>query len=117
MKIIYKIHKYYPDTNQISVSFCNLKSREPIDSYKSQGVNCDNLDMFDVESFSESLINQSGLRRVEKQENELDTLSAWMENKNTRAVILDPNALDLGFSWYQEPSGKIWWTLVLGGQT
>ena len=34
--------------------------------------------MFDVESFSESLINQSGLRRVEKQENELDTL-----NENT----------------------------------
>ena len=49
-------------------------------------------------------------------ENELDTLSAWMENKNTRAVILDPNALDLGFSWYQESSGKIWWTLVVGGQ-
>ena len=49
-------------------------------------------------------------------ENELDTLSAWMENKNTRAVILDPNALELGFSWYQEPSGKIWWTLVVGGQ-
>ena len=48
-------------------------------------------------------------------ENELDTLSAWMGNKNTRAVILDPNALDLGFSWYQEPSGKIWWTLVIGG--
>jgi len=40
-----------------------------------KGVNCDNLDMFDVESFSESLINQSGLRRVEKQENKLDTLS------------------------------------------
>jgi hypothetical protein len=38
-----------------------------------------------------------------------------MGNKNTRAVILDPNALDLGFSWYQEPSGKIWWTLVIGG--
>ena len=48
-------------------------------------------------------------------ESELDTLSAWMGNKNTRAVILDPNALDLGFSWYQEPSGKIWWTLVIGG--
>jgi len=50
-------------------------------------------------------------------ENELDTLSAWMENKNTRAVILDPKALELGFSWYQEPSGKIWWTLVVGGKT
>jgi uncharacterized protein YkwD len=48
-------------------------------------------------------------------ENELDTLSAWMGNKNTRDVILDPNALELGFSWYQEPSGKIWWTLVIGG--
>ena len=50
-------------------------------------------------------------------ENELDTLSAWMENKNTRAVIFDPNALELGFSWYQEPSGKIWWTMVMGGRT
>ena len=50
-------------------------------------------------------------------ENEMDTLSAWMQNKNTRAVILDPNALELGFSWFQEPSGKIWWTLVLGGKT
>ena len=50
-------------------------------------------------------------------ENELDTLSAWMESKNTRAVILDPKALELGFSWYQEPSGKIWWTLVVGGKT
>ena len=50
-------------------------------------------------------------------ENELDTLSAWMENENTRDVIFDPNALDLGFSWYQEPSGKIWWTMVIGGRT
>ena len=50
-------------------------------------------------------------------ENELDTLAAWMENKNTRAVILDPKALELGFSWYQEHSGKIWWTLVVGGKT
>jgi uncharacterized protein YkwD len=50
-------------------------------------------------------------------ENELDTLSAWMENKNTRSVIFDPNALELGFSWYQEPSGKIWWTMVMGGRT
>jgi len=75
MKIIYKILDYYPENNHISVKFCNLKSREPIDSYRSQGVNCDNLDMFDVESFSESLVNQNGLRRVERQENELDILS------------------------------------------
>ena len=30
-------------------------------------------------------------------------------------VIVDPAAKDVGFAWYQEPSGKIWWTLVTGG--
>ena len=28
--------------------------------------------------------------------------------------VLDPKAVNMGFSWYQEPSGKIWWTLVTG---
>ena len=48
-------------------------------------------------------------------ETELETLAAWMEQPDTRAVILDSNATNLGFSWFQEPSGKIWWTLVTGG--
>ncbi len=48
-------------------------------------------------------------------ESELETLSAWMELPDTRAVILDPAARDVGFAWYQEPGGKIWWTLVTGG--
>jgi uncharacterized protein YkwD len=48
-------------------------------------------------------------------ETELETLSAWMDNPDTRGVILDPLSSDLGFSWFQEPSGKIWWTLVTGG--
>ncbi|OYX44574.1 MAG: serine protease [Rhodobacterales bacterium 32-67-9] len=51
----------------------------------------------------------------ETYETELETLSAWMELADTRAVILDPAARDVGFSWYQEPGGKIWWTLVTGG--
>tara|TARA_B100001093_G_C26114886_1_gene712505 strand:- start:75 stop:419 length:345 start_codon:yes stop_codon:yes gene_type:complete len=72
--IIYKITDYFPETNQISVSFCNLKSRKPIDDYKSYGVNCDDLDMFDVDSFSESLANKSGVRRIEKQESKLETI-------------------------------------------
>mgnify|MGYP002861112459 FL=1 len=50
----------------------------------------------------------------ETYETELETLSAWMNNKNTRRVILDPKARQIGFSWFQEASGKIWWTLVLG---
>lgn len=47
-------------------------------------------------------------------ENELETLTAWMQVPSTRDVILDPMAVRVGFSWYQEPSGKIWWTLVTG---
>jgi len=48
-------------------------------------------------------------------ETELETLSAWMGDPTTAAVVLDPNARDLGFAWYQEPGGKLWWTMVTGG--
>ncbi|MBE1296759.1 CAP domain-containing protein [Phycobacter azelaicus] len=51
----------------------------------------------------------------ETYENELQTLTAWMEDRGTRAVILDPKATNMGFSWFQEPNGKLWWTLVMGG--
>ena len=37
------------------------------------------------------------------------------ELADTRAVLMDRNARDLGFSWFQEPGGKSWWTLVTGG--
>ena len=50
----------------------------------------------------------------ETYESELETLSAWMQQPDTRDVILDPRANDLGFSWFQEPNGKIWWTMILG---
>jgi len=50
-------------------------------------------------------------------ETELDTLSAWMGQPDTREVILDKRATDFGFGWYQENTGKIWWTLVLGDGT
>ncbi len=52
----------------------------------------------------------------ETYETELETLAAWMEEKGTRDVILDRNATDMGFAWFQESSGKIWWTLILGGE-
>lgn len=47
-------------------------------------------------------------------ETELETLSAWMSQPDTRAIIMDPQATQLGFAWHQESSGKIWWTLVTG---
>lgn len=51
----------------------------------------------------------------ETYENEITTLNAWMQNRDTRDVIMDPRASDFGVGWYQEPSGKIWWVLLSGG--
>jgi uncharacterized protein YkwD len=50
----------------------------------------------------------------ETYESELETIAAWMGRADTRDVITDPNARELGVGFYQEPSGKIWWTLVVG---
>lgn len=47
-------------------------------------------------------------------ETEIVTLAAWMRQPDTRAIIVDPASRELGFAWYQEPSGKIWWTLLTG---
>ncbi len=50
----------------------------------------------------------------ETYETELETLGAWMDETGTREVILDPRATNMGFAWFQEDGGKIWWTMVLG---
>lgn len=48
-------------------------------------------------------------------ETELETLGAWMAQDDTRNVILDSRATNMGFAFFQEPTGKIWWTMVMGG--
>ena len=50
----------------------------------------------------------------ETYETELETLAAWMEQEDTRRVILSPDAQRMGFAWFQEDNGKIWWVMVLG---
>ena len=47
-------------------------------------------------------------------ETELQTLSDWMGQPDTREVLMDPRATDLGFAWLQEKSGKIWWAALVG---
>ncbi len=56
----------------------------------------------------------SGENISETYETELETLGAWMQEEGTQQVILDPAAAHMGFAWFQEPNGKIWWTLVMG---
>lgn len=50
----------------------------------------------------------------ESYENDIQTLNAWMQTRDTRDIIMDPTARTLGLGWYQEPSKKIWWTLITG---
>ncbi len=50
----------------------------------------------------------------ETYETELETLGAWMDETGTREVILDPRATNMGFAWFQEDGGEIWWTLIMG---
>jgi len=58
--------------------------------------------------------NLIGENISETYETEIETLAAWMEEPATRRVILSPQARRMGFSWLQEPGGKLWWTLVMG---
>ena len=74
MIIIYKITDYFPETNRIAVKFCREKSSKPIDDYNAVAINFEDIDTHDVESFSESLVNKSGIRRLEKQDRKFTTL-------------------------------------------
>lgn len=51
----------------------------------------------------------------ESYETELETLAAWMNDPDTRSVILDANARRMGLGWFQEPAGKLWWSMNMGG--
>lgn len=46
-------------------------------------------------------------------ETEIETLAAWMQQTDTREILLSPAATRMGIAWFQEEGGKIWWTVVL----
>lgn len=46
-------------------------------------------------------------------EDDSTTLAAWMSDRTSRDVIINPAATRMGIAWFQEPGGKIWWTMVL----
>lgn len=45
---------------------------------------------------------------------ELATITAWMARADTRDVLTDASARDLGVAFHQDDTGKIWWALVTG---
>ncbi len=50
----------------------------------------------------------------ETYEGEYDVLNVWFKSKIGREIILNPKATDLGLSWYQDSTGKVWWVQMLG---
>ncbi|MCW1931213.1 CAP domain-containing protein [Pararhodobacter zhoushanensis] len=50
----------------------------------------------------------------ETYETELETLTAWLTEADTRGILLDPRARQLGFAWHQDANGKLWWVLTTG---
>ena len=81
MIIIYKITDYFPESNRIAVKFGREKSSKPIDEYNAVAINFEDIDTYDVESFSESLVNKSGLRRLDKQDRKITTLDQNISEK------------------------------------
>lgn len=51
---------------------------------------------------------------AESYEDELQTVTAWFNRADTRAVLVDPRARDMGLGVVQTGGGKIWWCLLLG---
>lgn len=51
----------------------------------------------------------------ETYENEISTLNAWMQTRDTRDILMDPRARELGIGWFQEQTNKIWWVVLVGG--
>lgn len=50
-------------------------------------------------------------------ETELDTLAAWVDDGAWGPEILAPDATDMGFAWQQDPSGLLWWVIVMGDRS
>jgi len=50
----------------------------------------------------------------ETYETEIETLAAWMEKPETREIVLNPEATEMGLGLYQEANGKIWWAMETG---
>ena len=46
---------------------------------------------------------------------DLATLQDWLNTPQALGVILNSRATSIGFGWYQEPNGKLWWVQILGG--
>ena len=48
----------------------------------------------------------------ETYENDIQTVREWMLDEGTREVLMDARAREMGAAYFQQPDGKLWWSLV-----
>lgn len=48
---------------------------------------------------------------------ELLVMQSWLNDPRSRAAMLNPKVTHIGYSWYQETNGKVWWVQMLAGQS
>ena len=73
MKIIFKITRHNPEEKVISVKICRLHSHKSIDEYKSKRVDYSEFDMFNTETFIDSVVRKCG-HRIQGQDEKEDIL-------------------------------------------
>ena len=72
MKNIFKIIEYLPDTQQIVVRYARKNTHKNIDEYIESAVDLKQLDLYDCETFSKSLMRRYGEHNIERVENKTE---------------------------------------------
>ena len=72
MKNIFKIIEYLPDTQQIVVRYARKNTNKNIDEYIESAVELKQLDLYNCETFSKSLMRRYGEHNIERVENETE---------------------------------------------
>ena len=72
MNKIFKIIEYLPDTQQIVVRYARKNTHKNIDEYIESAVDLKELDLYDCETFSKSLMRRYGEHNIERVENETE---------------------------------------------
>ena len=72
MKLVFRIDEYLPETQQIVVRMCKALSREPILSHNAGAIDLKNLDLYDCDTFVESLMRLYGDKAIKNDEENYD---------------------------------------------
>ncbi len=76
MKSIFKISNYNPETQQITIRYCRLHAPKPIDEYRPVSIDLEDqeVDLYDMETFIQTLMRQSGEKWINRHEDSEDLL-------------------------------------------